>query len=67
MKIAILGGTGIRQSIVEALKDSVEIIDHSGDSLVLPQRFPTGSWVTKRITGAARIKRNAKQRRHRKG
>lgn len=74
-KIVVLGaGPGFGR-IDAALTDSI-IVEHktrlpdfAGDVMVLPRRVPEEhSWSDRRgKSGAARIKRNAKQRRNRKG
>lgn len=77
MKVAIVGaGTRIGQpgfAFVDELRHGGIVVEHKlandfeGDCVVIPRRAETERPVAKRHTGAARIKRVAKQRRNRKG
>lgn len=74
-KVAIVGlsGGGIARVIIDALKKEPVVINADNGVVdffgTQPQDYPTSMPERKhsRNTGAARIKRNAKQRRRRKG
>lgn len=71
-KVAIIGsGFGLSRAIVEALSREQVVINADNGVVnpfgTLPQGYPTPERKHPRNTGAARIKRNAKQRRRRKG
>lgn len=78
-KVVVLGaGPGLGSRMIDALTSDGLVVelkthhlptDFEGDVILLPRRVPEErNWDCKRgKTGAARIKRNAKQRRRRKG
>lgn len=69
MKVAIVGaGVWPGEITAATIAQKHMLRDFDGDVAVLPQRGPTESFTGRtRNTGAARIKRHAKQRRRRKG
>lgn len=78
-KVVVLGaGPGLGRSAIDAMMKDGTVVelkhhgvswDFEGDSILLPRGYPTTIPQARnsRNTGAARIKRNAKQRRNRKG
>ena len=74
-KVVVLGaGPGISRGTIDSLLSDGVVVEHKlhndflGDVVVIPRKpRESRTYEPKRQTGAARIKRNAKQRRRRKG